>query len=211
VGCGGGGDDAPTSSATAPPPSAPAPATPTAENQPPTISGTPPSSVTPDTGYAFTPTASDADGDLLTFAAKGPPAWATFEPSTGRLSGTPTQGDIGKSAPISISATDGEASVTLAAFTIDVVGTATSSVPLTWMPPTENEDGSPLSDLAGYKLYWGTESGRYSNSVTLTNPGITRYVVEQLTPATWHFVMTAMTSRGLESEHSNAVAQEVRL
>jgi hypothetical protein len=195
---------APVDAASTPPPDS------TVANQAPTISGTPPASITPGATYAFTPAAKDADGDVLTFAVDGKPAWTAFEPSTGRLSGSPTQNDVGTSAPIAISATDGEASVALAAFTIDVVGTAPASVPLVWVPPTENEDGSRLADLAGYKIYWGTSAGDYPNSVTLMNPGVTRYLVEQLAPATWYFVMTAVTAGGLESAKSKAAAQEVR-
>jgi hypothetical protein len=183
-----------------------------AANRAPTISGTPLRTVTGGTSYAFLPTASDADGDSLVFAVSGLPAWATFDPATGRLSGRPTQNDVGTSAPVAISVTDGEATAALVMFTIEVVGTATGTASLVWVPPTENEDGTPLLDLAGYKLYWGsTSDGGYPNSVTLMNPGITRYVVEQLTPAEWHFVMTSINSRGIESEYSNLAIEEVLL
>jgi hypothetical protein len=202
AGCGDGGGDAPAVAAAVP--SAPAVA-----NSAPTIAGEPPASIAAGSAYAFLPIAGDADGDILTFGIEGRPAWATFDTTTGALGGTPAQTDVGASAPIVISATDGEASAVLASFTIDVVGAESESVPLTWMPPTENEDGSPLRDLSGYKLYWGTEEGAYPNSVTIDNPGVTRYVIENLTPATWHFVMTALTSQGLESEHSNLATQEV--
>jgi hypothetical protein len=203
-GCGDGGSDAAAASS-------PAPATPqpSVSNRMPTISGTPLRLITGGTSYAFLPTASDADGDALKFAVGGRPAWAAFDPLTGRLSGTPTENDVGMSALVAISVTDGKATVALASFTIEVVGTATGSASLIWAPPTENEDGTPLLDLAGYKLYWGTAEGSYPNSVTLMNPGITRYVVEDLTPAEWHFVMTAVNSRGIESDHSNLTIERV--
>jgi hypothetical protein len=199
---GGGGDDESTAND-----STPAQQLPT--NRPPSIFGTPPHAVTPSSAYAFTPLATDADGDPLTFEISGKPAWARFDADTGRLSGTPTQGDVGAGGPIAISVTDGVARAALAAFTINVVGTATGSVSLVWLPPTENEDGTPLTDLSGYKLYWGTTEGDYPNSVTLPNPGVTRYVVEHLTPATWHFVLTATTSRGSESDYSNDTSSEL--
>jgi hypothetical protein len=214
-GCGDGGSDevadsaTPPPSAVTPPPSAQTSVPTSAANRAPTIFGRPPGSITGGTSYTFLPTASDADGDPLTFAIVGRPAWAMFDSSTGRLSGTPTQNDVGTSSPVAISVSDGEATVALGAFTINVVGTATGSASLVWVPPTENEDGTPLLDLAGYKLYWGTEEGSYPNSVTLMNPGITRYVVEDLTPAEWHFVMTAVNSRGIESELSNLTIEEV--
>ena len=47
------------------------------------------------------------------------------------------------------------------------------SATLSWAAPTKNEDGTALTDLAGYKLYWGTTPGSYPNSVTINNPGRT--------------------------------------
>ena len=101
------------------------------------------------------------------------------------------------------------ATTNLAAFAIQVVGTATGSATLTWQPPTGNTDGSPLSDLAGYRVYWGITQGNYSSSTALSNPGLTSYVIEQLTPATWYFVVTAVNSTGVESNYSNVVSKAV--
>jgi predicted small secreted protein len=205
--CGGGGEDeksGDTAGTTGAPVTTQQPAV---ANRAPFIYGSPLHAVTPLSAYSFMPLAVDPDGDELEFEIAGKPAWARFEAISGKLSGTPSPNDLGASSPITISVTDGVASTALATFTIDVVGTATGSVSLVWLPPTENEDGTPLTDLAGYKLYWGTAEGDYPNSVTLPN-GVTRYVVEHLTPATWHFVMTARTSRGLESDYSNDVASE---
>jgi hypothetical protein len=67
-----------------------------------------------------------------------------------------------------------------------------------------------LSNLAGYKVYWGTSPGNYSSSVTLANPGLASYVVGQLTPAQWHFVVTAYSATGVESGYSNAVSKTIR-
>lgn len=77
------------------------------------------------------------------------------------------------------------------------------SATLSWTPPTENTDGSVLTDLAGYKIYYGTEAGNYTSSITLDNPDAASYVVESL-PAgnTYYFVITAFTFVDLESEYS---------
>src|SRR5215475_12126242 len=45
----------------------------------PTISGTPPGSVLQNTAYSFQPSASDPNGDKLTFSISGKPAWASFD------------------------------------------------------------------------------------------------------------------------------------
>lgn len=79
---------------------------------------------------------------------------------------------------------------------------------LSWEAPTENTDGSPLTDLAGYTLYWGTTSGDYPNSVAIDNPNVTTYVVEPLSAGIWYFVVTALNEVGVESDFSNE-AQKV--
>ena len=178
-------------------------------NRAPTISGTPPGSVVQGTAYAFTPTASDPDGNTLSFSVANLPTWASFNATTGRLSGTPTSGQVGTYGNIRISVSDGTATTNLATFTIQVVGTATGTATLSWTPPTQYTDGSPLNDLAGYKVYWGTSQGSYSNSVTIANPGLATYVVDQLTPAQWYFVVTAYSSTGAESGFSNEASKRV--
>lgn len=87
------------------------------------------------------------------------------------------------------------------------VASAKGSTTLSWQPPTSNDDGTALK-LTGYRIYWGVTEGHYTNSVTLDNPGLTRYVVEQLAPATYYFVATALSSDG-ESEPSNVIAMKV--
>lgn len=81
---------------------------------------------------------------------------------------------------------------------------------LTWLPPTQNTDGSPLDDLAGYKVYWGETSFKLDHSVTLNNPGLTSYVVENLTQGTWYFAATALNRDGDESQLSNLAAKTFR-
>jgi hypothetical protein len=97
----------------------------------------------------------------------------------------------------------------LSEFSITVVGTASGGVTLRWDAPTTSADGSPLTDLAGYKVYWSTTQGSYANSATLNNPGVTTYVVDQLTPATWYFVVTAFDTSGNESKYSDVVSKTI--
>jgi hypothetical protein len=58
-------------------------------------------------------------------------------------------------------------------------------------------------------VYWGTSQGNYPNSVLLSNAGLTSYVVDQLTPATWYFAMTAVNASGIESQLSNMASKQV--
>ncbi len=186
-----------TAAPPAPPPSTPPP------NSPPSISGTPATTVRQDQSFSFTPSASDADGNPLTFSISNRPPWASFSNTTGRLSGTPSASSAGTYTGIVISVSDGEATRSLPAFTVTVTPTTTGSATLTWLPPTQNTDGSPLSDLAGYKIYWGQSQRDYSNSVTLNNPGLASYIVEQLTSGRWYFATTSFNSQGVESAFSN--------
>jgi hypothetical protein len=138
------------------------------------------------------------------------PAWATFSESTGTLSGTPAQSHVGTHANIVITVSDGSATASLPAFSITVTAVSTGSATLSWNPPTTNTDGSPLTNLAGYRVYWGPSIGSYTSSVTLNNPGLASYVVENLGPGTYYFVVTARNSAGGESQYSNVASKTIQ-
>lgn len=80
---------------------------------------------------------------------------------------------------------------------------------LTWTAPTTNEDGSALTDLAGYRIYYGTSETTMTTQIQLANPGLLTYVVPNLTPATWYFNMTAYTTANRESAHTNFVTKTI--
>jgi hypothetical protein len=180
-----------------------------ATNSPPAISGTPATSVTVEQSYSFTPTATDADGDSLTFSVSGLPNWASFAANTGALTGTPQAADVGVYANIVISVSDGQESTSLPEFSITVDAISLGSATLSWSAPTENEDGTTLTDLAGYKLYWGTTPGTYTDSATIDNPSITTYVVDNLAPGTYEFVATAYNADGVESRFSGTATKVI--
>ena len=171
-------------------------------NSAPSISGNPPAAVKVGEAYAFTPSASDPDGDSLTFSIENKPNWLEFSTTDGRISGTPTLANVGTFSSIRISVSDGQASSTLGSFSIDVTQVATASTTLSWTAPTQNEDGTTLTDLAGYKIYYGKSSGSYTNTIRIDNPSITTYLVENLTPDTYYFAATAFNDAGIESRFS---------
>ena len=111
------------------------------------------------TAYSFAPSANDADGHALTFSIENPPRWATFNANTGSLTGTPSPADVGQYSDIRISVSDGQSTVSLAPFQVTVTAVATGAVTLSWLPPTRNTDGTPLTNLRGYRVYWGTDRG----------------------------------------------------
>jgi hypothetical protein len=173
----------------------------------PTLSGTPATSVVAGSPYRFVPTATDSDGAPLTFSIRNAPAWATFDTATGALSGTPTEADVGTYANIIISASDGRTSVSLPAFPISVTQSGSASVTLSWMAPTQNTNGSTLTNLAGYTIYYGTSANQMNRSIRIANPGTTRYVVSNLSPGTWYFSIASFTTADVQSAGS-AVASE---
>lgn len=179
-------------------------------NRAPVISGTPATSVMQGTAYSFQPTASDPDGNTLTFSIANAPSWATFSTSTGRLQGTPNASNVGTSNNIVISVSDGQRTTSLAAFNITVLAVASGSATLSWTPPTQNTNGTPLTNLAGYRVYWGGSAGNYTSSVALNTAGVSSYVVENLAPGTYYFAVTAVNSSGVESTFSNAASKTIR-
>lgn len=179
------------------------------ENKAPTISGTPATSVTAGTAYSFQPTASDPEGDTLTYSIQKRPSWASFNTSTGRLSGTPAESDAGSYADIVISVSDGKNTANLPAFMITVAKPSTGSATVQWTPPTENSDGSALTNLAGFRVKYGKSASALDQTADVENPGVASYVVENLTSGTWYFAVLAYTSGGVESGLSNVASKTI--
>ena len=168
-----------------------------------TISGTPAISVTVGAQYSFTPTASDTDGGTLTYSIVNAPSWATFNAKTGELYGTPKSTDLGPTTNIVITAADGSATASLPAFSIDVIA-ATAAGPgtatVTWVAPTENSNGTALTNLAGYYVYYGTDSSSLTESVQVSNAKTLSYVVTGLASgSTWYFAVSSYTTAGQQS------------
>ncbi len=181
-----------------------------AANRPPVISGNPATSVTVGQAYSFTPTASDPDGQTLGFTIANKPSWATFNSSTGRLSGTPTAADAGSYPGIVITVSDGTDSASLPGITLTVQQIQLGSVTLAWTPPTQNTDQSALTDLKGYRVKYGTSAANLDLAIDLPNPGITSVVIEDLAPGRWYFAMTAYNTSNIESDLSNVTSKVIQ-
>ena len=181
-----------------------------AANRAPTISGTPATSVAAGTAYNFQPTGADADGDTLTYTIQNKPTWATFNGSTGRLSGTPTTGAAGVYSTIVISVTDTKDTRLAAGVLHHRHGSPTNgSATLSWTPPTQNTDGSTITNLAGFRIQYGTSATALTQTIEVTNPGLATYVVSGLSSGTWFFAVRAYDSSGAESANSNVVSKTI--
>jgi hypothetical protein len=117
--------------------------------------------------------------------------------------------DIGTYAGITITVSDGRSSATLGPFSITVTDAGTGSATLSWLPPTQNSDGSPLTNLAGYQIRYGLNRDDMSNVVSLDNPSLSIYVLENLTSGTWYFAVSAVNSVGVTSPLSNVASKTI--
>jgi hypothetical protein len=84
---------------------------------------------------------------------------------------------------------------------------SSTSVTLTWDAPTTNVDGTPLTDLAGYKIYYGKLSGKYTNVIDVGN--VITYKVEDLQSGTYYFAVTAYDTSANEGDYSNEVSKSI--
>lgn len=179
-------------------------------NAPPTISGSPATSATVGSAYSFQPSASDAEGNALTFSVQNLPAWAAFNTTTGRVSGTPQQSHVGAYSNIVVRVSDGTSTTSLPAFAINVVGTTTGSASLSWQAPTENTDGTSIANLAGYRILYGTSASALNQTIEIANPSLTNYVISSLPAGTYYFAVKAYTSSGAESSQSNVASKTIQ-
>jgi len=170
-----------------------------------TIGGSPKTTVTAGSAYAFSPSVSDPGKEALSFSIQNKPDWASFSIASGALSGTPSASQAGVYGDILISVSDGSRSVSLPAFAITVttpVVKNTGVAALSWTAPATNTDGSALTDLAGYYVYYGSAPGSMTQSIQLPSPTETSYSFSSLPAGTWYFGVVAYTSAGTQSSVS---------
>jgi hypothetical protein len=185
----------------------------TQDTSPPTLTGTPPTTVAAGSTYSFTPVAKDPAGNGLWFGITNKPTWATFNLVTGQLTGKPNASELGTYGNISIDVTDGQRNATTAPFSITVTSSSTTapngSATLSWNPPTANTNGTALTDLAGYYIYYGTSASSLTNVVQLASTALTSYTLDNLKAATWYFALKAYTTTGTESALSPVVSAAI--
>lgn len=186
-------------------------------SRPPVIGGTPTTTVAAGTGYTLAVTASDPDGDRLTFGASNLPSWLGLNTANGMITGTPSVAQVGTYPNISVSVTDGTSTVSLPAFSITVTGdgstagtsVGTGTATLSWIKPTQNADGSALTDLAGFVVKYGSSPTGLTQRVAVNDPTMTRYTLQSLGKGTWYFAVVSYTVGGVESDVSQVVSKTI--
>ena len=80
---------------------------------------------------------------------------------------------------------------------------------LSWQPPTENTDGTALTNLAGYNIHYGTQPQDYTSVIKVANPGLATYVIDSLPAGTYYFSVAAYNASGTESSFSPELSVSV--
>jgi len=103
------------------------------------------------------------------------------------------------------------ASTVTATFTVDNAAPPppTATATINWTAPTQNVDSSALTDLAGFRILYGTSATTLTQTIQVANPGTTSFVVPSLAAGTWHFAVRAYNSVGVESVNSTVASKVV--
>ena len=107
----------------------------------------------------------------------------------GGCSGSSSTGSTMTSAPLTQSGTS--------------PSTGPGTVTLTWIAPTDNTNGTPVTDLAGYRIHYGTSQDNLTQVIDLAGSSTTEFEVSGLAPGTYYFAISAYTSLGTESAESD--------
>jgi len=193
-------------------------------NSAPVVSNSPATSVNQGSAYSYTPAATDADGDNLTFSITNRPSWATFTSSTGRLSGTPGNANVGSTTGIVITVSDGTASTTIGPFTLTVVNindaptitgspssSATEGQAYSFTPNASDVDGNNLTFSVSGKPSWlsfNTSTGRLSGTPSSSHVGSTGLITISVSDAT---ASTALPSFSITVSAAQPVTRSATL
>jgi len=144
------------------------------------------------------------DAATLTWSAQGANecsasgGWSGSRPP----SGTFETGPLAETTTYSLACTNGSENA-LASVTVEVLDKM-----IRWQAPTQNEDGTPLDDLDGYVVYWGTQSRDYTSSFTIDLPSTTEWEAD-IAPGSYYFALTAFDADGNESSYSNELRKDI--
>jgi hypothetical protein len=179
------------------------------------ISGTPATTAEVGKSYSFTPTVVASAGSSLTYAVANKPAWAQFSAASGTLSGTPTAGSAATDANIVVSVWNGATSASLPPFNIAVAPAVVTpvvagSASLIWTKPTQNTNGSPVTNLAGYVIRYGTSSTALNTQISVGSANTTDLEIENLSPGNWYFKVAAINTANVESQFSSIVNKTIQ-
>jgi hypothetical protein len=82
-------------------------------------------------------------------------------------------------------------------------------VTLTWTVPTENTNGTALTNLVGYDIYYGTSASALTQEISINTVGSSSYVISNLSSGTWYFQIVAVNGAGVQSSPSGTVSASI--
>jgi hypothetical protein len=162
--------------------------------------------------FDYQPVAQDPERDPLRFTAVNLPTWASLDPASGHISGTPGPTDQGVYESISLTVADATHKVVTAPFSITVnpaLEMKSGVASLHWEMPPSKVSGEPLDDLAGYRILYGRSSSDLDHSVMIPDPATTSYQFSSLTSGIWYFAVVAVSSSGLEGPPTTLATKSI--
>lgn len=140
-------------------------------------------------------------------ATTGSVTWQNGDMSAKTVAVPVTAHALGKSFSFALTAVSGNADFgSPAAATVDVRTGGPTSVTLSWTAPTTNTDGSALTNLSGFDIYYGRSADDLTQKISLGTVGQLSYVIENLSAGTWYFEVIAINSSGVESGPSTTAS-----
>ena len=109
---------------------------------------------------------------------------------------------------LTVSSIDGTThNIVITVLGVDEASSTTADITLSWVAPSEREDNQPisLSDIAGYKIYYGTTRGNYDKSIDVNNSTAQSYTITNLPTGTYYLVITTKDTENRESQYSSEV------
>ena len=161
-------------------------------------------------GYTTVDGTATAGADYA--ATSGTVTWEDGDQSPRNVSVTVMSRAGGKNFSFSLTSIDGAASFgapSTATVDVRVGGASDTAVTLSWAAPTTNTNGSALTNLAGFDIYYGTSAGAMTNKVTIGTVGVLSYVISDLTAGTWYFEVFAVNANGVQSGPSSTVSTTI--
>jgi len=154
-----------------------------------------------------------APTDLVRVLSEGPnkDKWVAFE----KLAPTDTIEVCADELPDNTPSVNGNPCTRWPALAVSQVAVAAAAVPeagsgtavVSWTAPTQNTDGSTLTDLKGFRIYYGLPTS--ATRTVDVDKTITSYSFDKLAPGEWFFYLTAISAAGQESQSSNTAKKTI--
>jgi hypothetical protein len=161
-------------------------------------------------GYSTVDGTATAGADYV--ATEGSVTWQDGDVTAKTVAVAVNSQASGKSFGFELTSVEGTANFgSPAAATIYVLNAAaaTASVTLSWTAPTDNTNGTALTNLAGFDIYYGTAANALTQKISIGSVGVLNYVISDLTAGTWYFEVIAVNSAGTQSGPSSTVSATI--